>query len=106
MASVVARTGVLRTVEHHERNALPAKFEQPLCFDPRRDANPHLSFARYSPHVCLGAHLARLEMKAVLSAVVTHCSRVSAASPPRFRPSNFVNEMESLPMIFTKRIHS
>ena len=78
-------------------------FNDPLCFDPRRATNPHLSFARHSPHFCLGAHLARLEMKAVLNAVIQHCGRLSTAAPPDFLPSNFVNEMVTLRMTFAKR---
>ena len=43
-----------------------ARFVEPMSFDIHRDPNPHLSFG-HGVHFCLGAHLARLEMRVVFS---------------------------------------
>ena len=50
-------------------NRDPAVFTQPNVFDIRRSPNPHLTFAK-GLHVCLGAPLARLELRLVLDAVL------------------------------------
>ena len=44
-------------------------FAEPDRFDIRRQPNPHLSFVT-GPHVCIGAHLSRLETRIVLSALL------------------------------------
>ena len=43
------------------------EFDDPDTFDIARSPNRHLSFGRGGPHLCLGAHLARLEIKIVLA---------------------------------------
>ena len=51
-------------------NRDPAVFDQPLHFDIRRqNARRHLSFS-FGEHFCLGAHLARLELRAALERLI------------------------------------
>src|SRR4030095_2648733 len=42
-------------------------FEAPERFDAARDPNPHLAFGGYGTHHCLGASLARLELRAMFA---------------------------------------
>ena len=40
-------------------------FDRPYEFDVGRNPNPHLAFGGYGPHFCIGAHLARTQLRAV-----------------------------------------
>ena len=63
--------------------------------------NRHLSFGRGGPHLCLGAHLARLEIKVVLAALAREATRFELAGEPRRIRSNFTNGLRELPI----RVH-
>ena len=58
--------------------ATPAVFDDPDRLDVRRDPNPHLAFG-FGPHFCLGASLARLELKVMFSELLAPAAR----PPPR-----------------------
>jgi cytochrome P450 len=55
-------------------------FDRPLEFDIRRNPNPHLSFGIGS-HFCLGASLARLEIKLVFGGLLDRVERIELAGP-------------------------
>jgi len=70
LAGVVIRSGDLVTVSLAGANRDPAVFADPDRFDTRRaNARQNLAFA-HGPHFCLGAHLARLETRAAVSALL------------------------------------
>ena len=75
-----------------------AEFADPDAFDVGRSPNRHLSFGRGGPHLCLGVHLARLEVKVVLARRV---SRFELAGEPRRIRSNFTNGLKALPVRVT-----
>jgi cytochrome P450 family 142 subfamily A polypeptide 1 len=76
-------------------------FTDPDRLDVRRDPNPHLAFG-FGTHFCLGASLARLELRAMLRAVLDRLPGLALAgrSSLEYRPSNFVSGLESLPVRF------
>jgi cytochrome P450 len=78
-----------------------AEFADPDVFDVGRDPNRHLSFGRGGPHLCLGVHLARLEVKVVLAALARRVSRFELAGEPRRIRSNFTNGLRTLPVRIT-----
>jgi cytochrome P450 len=75
-----------------------AEFDRPDTFDVGRSPNRHLSFGRGGPHLCLGVHLARLEVKVVLAALARRVSRFELAGEPRRIRSNFTNGLKTLPV--------
>jgi len=75
-----------------------AEFAQPDVFDVGRSPNRHLSFGRGGPHLCLGIHLARLEVKIVLAALARRVGAFSLAGEPRRIRSNFTNGLKALPV--------
>ncbi len=73
--------GDLVTLSITAANRDPATFADPDRFDVRRDnAKLHIAFAQ-GPHVCLGMHLARIEMRAALDAVLDRLPALAADGP-------------------------
>jgi cytochrome P450 len=75
-----------------------AEFADPGTFDIARSPNRHLSFGRGGPHLCLGAHLARLEVQVVLAALARRAAGFELAGSPRRIRSNFTNGLRELPI--------
>jgi cytochrome P450 len=75
-----------------------AEFAEPDVFDVGRSPNRHLSFGRGGPHLCLGVHLARLEVKVALAALARRVGRFELAGEPRRIRSNFTNGLRELPV--------
>jgi cytochrome P450 family 142 subfamily A polypeptide 1 len=78
-------------------------FEDPFRFDVTRDHNPHLSFG-FGPHLCLGAQLARLELKVIFSEMLTRLHDIRLTDPDfvtAYSHSSFVRGIQSLPITFT-----
>jgi cytochrome P450 len=69
-----------------------------VAFDVGRDPKPdHTSFGAFGPHHCLGAPLARLEIRVLLEEVVRRGIRFAPAGEPRRVASNFVHGLLQLP---------
>jgi cytochrome P450 len=77
-----------------------AIFADPDRFDITRDPNPHLSFG-VGPHFCLGAALAKLEAKVLLTELFARLPDLEVAGPPERLRSNFINGIRHLPVRFT-----
>ncbi|MFB6436988.1 cytochrome P450 [Streptomyces sp. NPDC056411] len=63
----------------------PAAFPEPDRFDPFREGPRHLAFG-HGPHQCLGAHLARLELDVVFTALLRRFPDLRTAVPPEEIP--------------------
>jgi cytochrome P450 len=74
------------------------EFADPDVFDVGRSPNRHLSFGRGGPHLCLGAHVARLEVRIVLAALARRVAAFELAGQPRRIRSNFTNGLRDLPL--------
>jgi cholest-4-en-3-one 26-monooxygenase len=77
-----------------------AVFADPHRFDVTRDPNPHVAFGGYGAHFCLGASLARLELRVMFEELLHRLPNLELASsePPPLRPSNFIVGIEHLPV--------
>lgn len=67
-------------------------FEDPFAFDIARVDNPHVTFGGGGPHHCLGAMLARAEIRAVLDELLCRADDI-ALGPPKVTYPNLTNNM-------------
>jgi len=79
-------------------NRDPEHYPDPHRFDVARNPSDNLTFARGGPHHCLGAHLARLEVRVYLEELVERVARVELAGEPLRLRSNFTNGLKRLPV--------
>ncbi len=75
-----------------------AVFDDPFRFDIHRSPNPHLAFGGGGPHFCLGAQLARLEMKVLFEELLPRISAIEPAGDLSRLRSNFINGIKHLPV--------
>ncbi|TDD65524.1 cytochrome P450 [Actinomadura rubrisoli] len=76
-------------------------FADPYRFDVGRTPNDHITFGKGSPHFCLGAALARLEMRIMFEELLPRLSGISLAGDVRRVRSNFVNGVKEMPVTVT-----
>jgi cytochrome P450 len=76
-------------------NRDPAVFPDPDRFDAGRAPNAHLSFSA-GIHYCLGAPLARLELRIALGSLLRRFPDMQLVSMPRFRPKYVIRGLEAL----------
>jgi len=74
-------------------------------FDVERNPNPHVAFGGYGAHFCLGASLARLELRVMFEELVKALPDLELATdePLPLRPSNFIAGIERMPVRFAPR---
>jgi cholest-4-en-3-one 26-monooxygenase len=75
-----------------------AVFEDPYRFDITRNPNRHLAFGGYGAHFCLGANLARWELRAALRALVPVLPRMELAGALERVPNLHVSAIHRLPV--------
>jgi len=73
-------------------------FTAPFTFDITRDPNPHIAFGGGGPHFCLGAQLARLEIRLLFEELAARVPRLEARGEPERLRSNFIGGIKHLPM--------
>jgi cytochrome P450 len=78
-----------------------AVFDDPDRFDVVRDPNPHLAFGGGGAHLCLGLHVARIEIACLLNEVLTRLPDVAPAGEPERLASTFIAGYHRMPVSFT-----
>jgi len=84
-------------VFHASANRDERAFTEPDRLDVSRTPNPHVSFGD-GPHVCLGAHFARLQLRVLYGEALRAFPVLRTAGPVRRLTSNFINGLKSLPV--------
>jgi cholest-4-en-3-one 26-monooxygenase len=94
------KAGDKLTIWYTSANRDEDVFDDPFRFDIRRDPNPHIGFGGGGPHFCLGANLARMEIRVLFQELVKRVPRINAVGEPDRLRSNFIAGIKHLPVEF------
>jgi cytochrome P450 len=97
VADVAVRAGDKVVVSFISANRDESVFADPEAFDIHRGASNHLVFG-HGPHFCLGAHLARVQMRAMFTELLARTSWIEAAGEPALLRSSFQRGVKRLPI--------
>jgi cholest-4-en-3-one 26-monooxygenase len=86
---------------HISANRDSAAFDDPYTFDIRRQPNEHIAFGGGGPHFCLGANLARLEIRVMFEEVLRRMPDMELSGPVQRLRSNFINGLKHVPVSFS-----
>ena len=73
-------------------------FENPDTFDITRDPNPHVAFGAGGPHLCLGMHVARVEVAVMFKELLTRLPNVETNGDFERMHSSFIAGIHSMPV--------
>ena len=73
-------------------------FDDPDRFDVGRHPNPHIAFGGGGPHLCLGMHVARIEIAVMLRELLTRLPNLAPAGTPERLASNFIAGVRTMPV--------
>ena len=73
-------------------------FDEPYTFVPDRTPNDHTAFGLHSAHLCLGAHLARLELRVMFEEMARAWSSLESSGESERLRSNFISGTKRLPV--------
>lgn len=76
----------------------PEAFADPWRYDLARSWNDHMTFGRNGPHLCLGAWLARMEVRLVVEELLARVDRLELDGPIERLRSNFIAGIKRLPV--------
>ncbi len=86
---------------HISANRDETVFPDPHRFDVARPANTHMAFGGGGPHFCLGANLARMEIKVMFDRLLDRMGDIELDGEVQRLRSNFINGVKHLPVRFT-----
>jgi cytochrome P450 len=100
LAGAEVRAGDKVVLFFHSANRDERVFDDAYRFDITRRPNPHLAFGGGGRHTCLGAHLARLELRVMFEELARRLPDFGGLGEPVLAHSMFINGVKSLPFVF------
>lgn len=91
------RAGDVLMLSYPSANRDESVFEDPFSFRVDRKPNRHLAFGT-GPHLCLGQHLARLELQSFFRELLARVPEIALDGTPRYVQSSFVGGVKNLPV--------
>ncbi|GAB3002574.1 cytochrome P450 [Mycobacterium bourgelatii] len=98
MRGVQMAKGDKVTLWYNSANRDESKFDNPWAFDLARDPNPHVGFGGGGAHFCLGANLARREIRVVFDELRREMPDIVAIDKPARLLSQFIHGIKRLPV--------
>jgi cholest-4-en-3-one 26-monooxygenase len=100
---VTIKEGESVTMFYPSANRDESAFTNPDVFDITRTPNHHVTFGGGGPHFCLGANLARLEMRILFEELSRRTADIEFTGPVKKLQSSFIHGIKSLPVQLTRR---
>jgi len=97
------REGQKVTIWYPSANRDESQFKDPFRFDITRDPNHHLAFGGGGPHFCLGAHLARLEMKVMFQELTRRFPNIALMGDPERLRMNLINGIKHFQVAYSPK---
>ena len=91
------RVGLFYASGNHDEDV----FENALDFDITRNPNPHLAFGGHGAHYCIGANLARLEIKIMFDAIADNMPDITALGDVSRLRHAWINGIKHLPVKYS-----
>ncbi|MEO6205592.1 MAG: cytochrome P450 [Mycobacteriales bacterium] len=88
------RVAIYYSSANRDETALPGADR----FDVKRADNQHIAFGGGGPHFCLGANLARAEIRILFDTIATRMPDIAQTGEPRLLRSSFINGIKELPV--------
>jgi cytochrome P450 len=86
---------------YHSGNRDESVFEEPWRFDVRRHPNHHVGFGGGGPHYCLGASLARTQLRSLFTELLRTLPDLEAGRPELYSGSAFIHGVKRMDCSFT-----
>lgn len=102
LAGVPIAKGDRVVLFYESANRDEAVFAEPERFDITRDPNPHVGFGGGGAHFCLGANLARVQLRALFTRLAERVTSIETGEPDHLT-SNFSNGIKRMPVTVTPR---
>lgn len=96
LGGVTIREGQRAGLFYSSANFDETVFERPFTFDVRRNPNPHLSFGGNGAHFCIGANLARMEIKLIFNELADQIPDIAKVAEPQRLRSGWINGVKEL----------
>jgi cholest-4-en-3-one 26-monooxygenase len=86
---------------HISANRDEAVFDEPFRFDIERSPNEHIAFGGGGPHFCLGANLARMELRIIFGELLRRLPDLALDGEVEYLRSNFIGGIKHMPVRYT-----
>ncbi|BBZ64302.1 cytochrome P450 [Mycolicibacterium monacense] len=100
LGGVTIREGQRAGLFYSSANYDEDVFESPFEFDILRDPNPHLGFGGNGAHYCIGANLARMEIKLIFNELADQIPDIAKLGEPQRLRSGWINGVKELPVSY------
>ena len=95
------KAGDKLVIWHISANRDDRCFDDPFRFDIERHPNDHVAFGGGGPHFCLGANLARMELRLMFRELAERLPDITLAGEPQYLRSNFIGGVKHMPVRYT-----
>jgi cholest-4-en-3-one 26-monooxygenase len=96
LGGVTIKAGQRAGLFYSSANYDEAVFERPFDFNVLRNPNPHLSFGGNGAHYCIGANLARMEIKLIFDEIADQIPDIAKLAEPQRLRSGWINGVKEL----------